>query len=122
MTDVRGNVAFVNFGFDGPSVVSKRELAKRWRCSTKTIDRRVADGLPSHMDGHWRMFDVKAADAWLDAFKAKQAAARTERDQACRDDVISRKAESVTDSELPDASERALAPSPEPGPLLPPAA
>lgn len=64
---VAGNVVFVDFGYAGKSSVSKRELARRWRCSPKTIDRRVAEGMPSFWDGNRRMFDLETVTRWRDA-------------------------------------------------------
>lgn len=75
MAEVRrvdGNVVHVDFGYAGKRAVSKRELARRWRCSPKTIDRRVAEGMPSYMDGNRRMFDLETVTRWRDARKEEK--------------------------------------------------
>lgn len=51
-------------------LLSKRQLATLWGCSTKTIDRRVTEGLPSippeHSPVGRRMFRLSDVEAWLE--------------------------------------------------------
>jgi hypothetical protein len=47
--------------------VTKRQLAAHLACSTKTVERRMAVGLPSIADGKRRLFKISAVERWLKA-------------------------------------------------------
>jgi hypothetical protein len=51
--------------------VSKRQLANHWGVSTKTVERRVVEGMPSRPPAesptNRRMFRISECDNWLKA-------------------------------------------------------
>lgn len=51
--------------------ISKKQLAHHWGCSTKTIERRVDEGMPSRDPAesmtNRRMFRISECDHWLKA-------------------------------------------------------
>ena len=61
-----GVVVHVNFGGPGP-LLTKSQLAKppEIKRSRRWIEQRVAEGMPSHLDGNRRMFRVGDVLAWL---------------------------------------------------------
>ena len=61
-----GEVIHADFGRTAPTTLSKKELAFRLRRSTRWVEMRVRDGMPSHMDGFRRMFNLSEVEAWLE--------------------------------------------------------
>ena len=45
-------------------LVSKAQLARHWRCSPRTIERRVHEGLPSELIEGCRYFRLAVAEDW----------------------------------------------------------
>lgn len=46
-------------------VLTKKQLAVYLQCSTKTIERRVSEGMPSFMLGSRRRFRLGDVETWL---------------------------------------------------------
>jgi len=69
-----GEVIAVDFGGPGP-VLTKTQLAgpPEIRRSRRWIEQRVAEGMPSMLDGNRRMFRVAEVTAWLDAHGFKRS-------------------------------------------------
>lgn len=61
-----GNLAVVDFGGPGP-LLSKRQLAQHPAInrSTRWVELRVAEGMPSRLDGNKRMFSLPEVEEWL---------------------------------------------------------
>jgi hypothetical protein len=61
-----GDVIHVNFGASDP-LLTKRQLSQhpKIRRSTRWLEQRVAEGMPSQMDGNRRMFRLSEVLAWL---------------------------------------------------------
>lgn len=47
-------------------VLTKKQLAAYLRCSTKSVERRVSEGMPSFMVGGLRRFRLSDVEAWLE--------------------------------------------------------
>jgi hypothetical protein len=64
-----GTVVHVDFGRSTAIELSKRQLSRHpeIRRSTRWIEQRMAEGMPSHMDGHRRMFNLDRVREWLAA-------------------------------------------------------
>lgn len=48
------------------AVLTKKQLASYLKCSTKTIDRRTKEGMPSFMLGAQRRYRLKDVMEWLE--------------------------------------------------------
>jgi len=66
-------------GFFPPSAstpLSKKQFAghPKVRRSTRWVEQRVGEGMPSHMDGNRRMFPLDKCLAWLESHHRRGAA------------------------------------------------
>lgn len=66
----KGNLILVDFGGHDP-LLSKKQLSRHpeIRRSTRWIEQRVAEGMPSQLDGNRRMFRLSGVRAWLKDWK-----------------------------------------------------
>ena len=71
-----GVVVEIDFGRTAPITLSKKELALRLRRSTRWVEMRVRDGMPSHMDGIRRKYSPGVVETWLAENGFKNLAAR----------------------------------------------
>jgi hypothetical protein len=69
-----GELRRVNFGANDP-LLTKRQIAQHpdIRRSTRWIEQRVREGMPSQLDGVRRMFRLSEVRAWLDERSQKTA-------------------------------------------------
>lgn len=70
-----GEVIQVNFGRRDDALLSKKQLAAHpsIRRSTRWVEQRVREGMPSQMDGNRRMFSLPAVQGWLEGQGRKVA-------------------------------------------------
>lgn len=61
-----GELVLVDFGH-ASAVLTKKQFARHpdVRRSTRWVEQRVNEGMPSHMDGYRRMFPLDECLAWL---------------------------------------------------------
>ena len=66
-----GDLIEGRFGTPANLWVTKKQLAAhpQVRRSTRWIEQRVAEGLPSRMDGHHRVFPLTAALEWIETYR-----------------------------------------------------
>jgi hypothetical protein len=71
-----GDVIRLNFS-PANLVLTKGQLAShpQVRRSTRWIELRVSEGMPSHMDGYRRMFPLNDCLAWIDSWRGQKGAA-----------------------------------------------
>ena len=62
-----GNLVVVEFGAANDPLLTKRQLAQHpeIRRSTRWLEQRVAEGMPSQLDGNRRMFRLSEVRSWL---------------------------------------------------------
>lgn len=70
-----GEVIQVNFGRRDDALLSKKQLAAHpsVRRSTRWVEQRVREGMPSQMGGNRRMFSLPAVLGWLEGQGRKVA-------------------------------------------------
>lgn len=59
--------------------VTKKQLARQVGYSTRWVEQRVADGLPSRMEGGRRMFPLRSSLEWIETYRRDQARRRKDR-------------------------------------------
>lgn len=70
-----GQLIEVNFGRRTDALLSKKQLAAHpsIRRSTRWVEQRVREGMPSQMDGNRRMFSLSEVLDWLEGQGRKVA-------------------------------------------------
>lgn len=71
-----GQLVHVNFG-RRDAVLTKKQFAQHAevRKSTRWVEMRVGEGLPSRMEGNRRMFPLDDCLAWIERWREEQGAA-----------------------------------------------
>jgi hypothetical protein len=71
-----GEVVHLNFS-PASAVLTKKQLSRHPAVcrSTRWVELRVGEGMPSHMDGHRRMFPLNDCLAWIKRWRGQKGAA-----------------------------------------------
>lgn len=72
-----GELIQLNRRHAGPMLLTKKQFSRHSaiRRSTRWVEQRVNEGLPSHMEGNRRMFPLEEGLAWIRDWKQERGAA-----------------------------------------------